>query len=202
MKGVRVVSAVISSNVQGIARYETSFWEFISSTSPEYLVERPCITETTFPHFIYHFFGVSVILAERSSAYRYYCSSSNAFLMLLRELPLSSPEEFSRPATFAAEGASANLPRAVVSNQLDLNHGSSMEPKKNTYFSACCMPQITIPVQFKPQVVIGMNHLVRHCIFQMALVTHLVCADLNTIIGIESTSFPLRTSLTSDIVTP
>lgn len=69
------------------------------------------------------------------------------------------------------------------------------------YLCASRMSQITIPIQFKPKMIIRMYHLMRHCILQMTLITHLVRADLNTKLRIETACFPLRTSPAMDIVT-
>lgn len=52
----------------------------------------------------------------------------------------------------------------------------SLMYSRGEYLCASGMAQIICPVYFKPQMIVGMNHLMRHGILQMTLVLHLVRA--------------------------
>jgi hypothetical protein len=131
-------NAVISSNVQGIVEQAVTDLSNQSKSSIDF-VKGPRITKTTFPHLIHDFFGLRFVFAERSCAHGEYCSSSNAFLVLLCEFPLSSSKEFSSPSTLAAEGTCA-----------DLNRPSTIRPcnrrrvrEENTSVQAACLKSLS-----------------------------------------------------------
>jgi hypothetical protein len=63
------------------------------------------------------------------------------------------------------------------------------------------MAQIIRPVYFKPQMIVGMNHLMRHGILQMTLILHLVCTHENAVLRVESSGLSVRAPAAVDIVT-
>lgn len=62
------------------------------------------------------------------------------------------------------------------------------------------MPQIIGPIHLEPEVVKGMNHLMSHSIFKVSLVLHLICANQDSIFRIETTTLPISTATTVDIM--
>jgi hypothetical protein len=69
------------------------------------------------------------------------------------------------------------------------------------YLCTGCVSQIICKVKLKPQVIISMDHLVGHGILQVALISHLICADPYAIVGIKSAGLSLRASPAIYIVT-
>lgn len=63
------------------------------------------------------------------------------------------------------------------------------------------MTQVIGPVDLETQMVIGVNHLVSHCILQMPLIFHLVGANQNSIFRVETTALAIRTATAVDIMT-
>lgn len=70
----------------------------------------------------------------------------------------------------------------------------------SSYLCASGMPQVIRPVDFESQMIIGMDHLMCHCVLQMSLVPHFIRADQDTIFRIETSRFPIRTTTTINIV--
>jgi hypothetical protein len=62
------------------------------------------------------------------------------------------------------------------------------------------MSQI-IPVHFEPEMVICMYHLVCHGVFQVALVSHLVCANHYSMLRVETTSLSFLAAAAVDVMT-
>jgi hypothetical protein len=62
------------------------------------------------------------------------------------------------------------------------------------------MSQIIRPIQLKSQVIVGVHHLMRHSIFQMAPVLHFVGADLYAIVRVEATCLALGASPAVNVV--
>lgn len=62
------------------------------------------------------------------------------------------------------------------------------------------MSQVVGPVDFKPQVIVSMDHFVCHCILQMSLILHFICAYKDSVFRIESASFSIRAATAIDIV--
>jgi hypothetical protein len=62
------------------------------------------------------------------------------------------------------------------------------------------VPQIIRPIDLESQVVKGMNHLMGHCVLEMSLVLHLICANQDAILWIETTTLSIRTAAAIDIV--
>lgn len=62
------------------------------------------------------------------------------------------------------------------------------------------VPQVVCPVDFKSQMVVGMNHFMCHCVFKMSLVLHFIRTDQNAILRVESTSFPIRAATAIDVM--
>ena len=70
----------------------------------------------------------------------------------------------------------------------------------SSYLCASGMPQVIRPVDFESQMIIGMNHLMCHCVLQMSLIPHFTCADQDTIFRVEPPRFSIRTATTINIV--
>ena len=70
----------------------------------------------------------------------------------------------------------------------------------SSYLCASGMPQVIRPVDLESQMIIGMNHLMCHCVLQMSLILHFICADQDTIFRIETTRFSIRTTTAINIV--
>lgn len=62
------------------------------------------------------------------------------------------------------------------------------------------MSQIPLPVQLESQVVVCMNHLMRQGILQMALIPHLVRANLDPVVRIKTAGLARRAAGASDVV--
>lgn len=62
------------------------------------------------------------------------------------------------------------------------------------------MSQIIGPIHLEPEVVKSMNHLMSHSIFKVSLVLHLICANQDAILRVETTTLPVRTATTVDIM--
>lgn len=45
-----------------------------------------------------------------------------------------------------------------------------------------------------------MNHFMSHCVLEMSLVFHLICAKQDPKVRVKASSFPIRTPATVDIV--
>ena len=70
----------------------------------------------------------------------------------------------------------------------------------SSYLCASGMPQVIRPVDLESQMIIGMDHLMCHCVLQMSLIPHFICADQDTIFRIETTRFSIRTTTAINIV--
>jgi hypothetical protein len=103
-------------------------------------------------------------------------SSTNAFLVLLSKLPLASSEELTSPSAFSTERTGPDL-------------------------RAGCVPQVIRPIDLEPKMIVGVDHLVGHGVFQVPLILHLVGAEEDAILGIKATRFAIRTTTAVDIVT-
>ena len=55
------------------------------------------------------------------------------------------------------------------------------------------MPQIVSPINLESQMIVGMDHFMGHCVLQVSLVLHFVCAKQDTIIWIETSCFSIGT---------
>lgn len=62
------------------------------------------------------------------------------------------------------------------------------------------MSQVIRPIDLKPQMIIRVNHLVSHGIFQMTLIFHLVGAYQNSIFRVETTALAVCTAAAVDIM--
>ncbi len=82
---------------------------FQAHLSPVYLIEGPSICETALPDFVDNLFRMGLVFASRSSHHREHSAPSHTLLMLLRDSPLASREEFSTPSALAAERRSPNF---------------------------------------------------------------------------------------------
>lgn len=69
-----------------------------------------------------------------------------------------------------------------------------------SYLSTSRMSQIIRPIDLEPQVIKGMNHLVGHCVFEVSLVFHLICANQDPILRIKTTTLSICTTTAVDIV--
>jgi hypothetical protein len=62
------------------------------------------------------------------------------------------------------------------------------------------MSQIIRPVDLKPQMIIRVNHLVSHGIFQMALILHLIGADQDAVFRVETAALAVCAAPAVDIM--
>jgi hypothetical protein len=83
------------------------------------LIKWPGISEAAIPDLIHNLFGMGFVFAGRASLHRENGSSTDTFLMLLCEFPLSSPEELARPSAFAAERTGPNLDKVSSRNSVE-----------------------------------------------------------------------------------
>ena len=70
----------------------------------------------------------------------------------------------------------------------------------SNYLCASSMPQVIRPVDLESQMIIGVDHFMCHCVLQMSLIPHLICANQDTIFRIETTRFSIRTTTAINIV--
>lgn len=63
------------------------------------------------------------------------------------------------------------------------------------------MSQVIGPVDLKSQVIVGVNHLMSHCVLQMPLVFHLIRTEQNSIFGIEAATLSVGTAAAIDVMT-
>lgn len=62
------------------------------------------------------------------------------------------------------------------------------------------MSQIICPIQLEPQVIVRMDHLMRHCILQMSLVLHCICAYPYTVLRVEAAGLSLCAASAMDVM--
>lgn len=76
-----------------------------------------------------------------------------------------------------------------------------MDRQGQTNLRASCVPQVIRPIDLEPKMIVGVDHLVGHGVFQVPLILHLVGAEEDAILGIKATRFAIRTTTAVDIVT-
>jgi hypothetical protein len=79
---------------------------------------------------------------------------------------------------------------------------SKMTPPifRKAYLGTSRMSQIIRPIDLESQVIKGMDHFMSHCVFEMSLVFHFICAKQNPIFGVEATTLSVCTATAVDIV--
>lgn len=63
------------------------------------------------------------------------------------------------------------------------------------------MPKIIRPVDLESQMIISMNHFMCHCVLEVPLVIHFICAEEDSVLRIKSSSFSICASTAVDIMT-
>lgn len=62
------------------------------------------------------------------------------------------------------------------------------------------MSEIVRPLDFESQMIIGVNHFMRHRVLKMPLVFHFICTEKYSVVGIKPSCFSIRAPTTIDIV--
>lgn len=83
------------------------------------LIKWSGISEAAIPDLIDNPFGMGFVFTGRASLHRENGSSTDTFLMLLCEFPLSSLEKLACPSAFAAEGTGPNLDKIRSRNPVE-----------------------------------------------------------------------------------
>lgn len=99
------------------------------------------VPEAGIPNLVDNPGGMGLVFTSRTCAHRNDSSSSNAFLMLLCELPLPSAEEFPGPSTLAAERACTNLDLISMLPDAEV---------QKAYLGASSMSKVIRPVHLEP----------------------------------------------------
>ena len=98
-----------------------------------YFVKRSCVRKTTVPDLVHNLSRLRLIFAVGPTCDRQGSSASHTFLKLLRELVLTPCKEFPSPSALSTKGRRSDL-------------------------RACYVPQVVLPVDLEPKVVVCVHH--------------------------------------------
>lgn len=144
--------------IKSEGRLRGHFDPFKAAILPINLVKRPSISTTAIPNLIHRLRSVNIILTlrPRSNSQR------------------RPPFDTILPAPYKL------LPKAPLPHKpaLAAQHDRS-------YLGARAVPQVA-SIDFKPDVVVGMHHLMCDCVFKLLAVLHVVRADHDAIVWVEA----------------